>query len=99
MATPSQQKSIHAVPGKIPAPSYGHLLNLPNFLTLCRLGSIPIFLTFLTRERYIEALYVFAAAAITDGLDGAGARWFNSRTELCAFLYPVASNPIMLSAV
>jgi cardiolipin synthase len=98
MAAPSQQKTIHAVPGKVPAPSYGHLLNLPNFLTLCRLGSIPIFLTFLTRQRYTEALYVFAAAAITDGLDGTVARWFNSRTELGAFLDPFADKLMLLSA-
>jgi cardiolipin synthase len=98
MATPSQQKTIHAVPDKVAAPSYGHLLNLPNFLTLCRLGSIPIFLTFLSRQRYTEALYVFAAAAITDGLDGTVARWFNSRTELGAFLDPFADKLMLLSA-
>ncbi len=92
------QKTIHAVPDKQPAPSYGHLLNLPNFLTLCRLGSIPIFLTFLTRQRYTEALYVFAAAAVTDGLDGAVARWFNSRTELGAFLDPFADKLMLVSA-
>jgi cardiolipin synthase len=91
-------KTIHAVPDKVLAPSYGHLLNLPNFLTLCRLGSIPIFLTFLTRQRYTEALYVFAAAALTDGLDGAVARWFNSRTELGAFLDPFADKLMLVSA-
>jgi cardiolipin synthase len=97
MAAPSQ-KTIHAVPDKVLAPSYGHLLNLPNFLTLCRLGSIPIFLTFLTRQRYTDALYVFAAAALTDGLDGAVARWFNSRTELGAFLDPFADKLMLVSA-
>lgn len=75
-----------------------HLLNLPNFLTLCRLGSIPIFLTFLTRQRYEAALYVFAAAAITDGLDGAVARWFDRRTELGAFLDPFADKLMLVSA-
>jgi cardiolipin synthase (CMP-forming) len=76
----------------------GHLLNLPNFLTLCRLGSIPIFLTFLTRQRYEAALYVFAAAAVTDGLDGAVARWFDMRTELGAFLDPFADKLMLVSA-
>jgi cardiolipin synthase (CMP-forming) len=97
MAAPSH-KPIHAVPEKAPAASYGHLLNLPNFLTLCRLGSIPIFLIFLTRQRYTLALYVFAAAAITDGLDGAVARWFDSRTELGAFLDPFADKLMLVSA-
>jgi cardiolipin synthase len=79
-------------------PSLGSLLNLPNFLTLCRLGSIPIFLTFLSRHQYSEALYVFAAAAVTDGLDGTVARWFDSRTELGAFLDPFADKLMLLSA-
>jgi cardiolipin synthase len=80
------------------ADSFTRLLNLPNFLTLCRMVSIPIFLTFLSRHRYTAALYVFVAAAITDGLDGAVARWFNSRTELGAFLDPFADKMMLVSA-
>lgn len=97
MAAPSHS-SIRARPGVQPAPSYSKLLNIPNFLTLCRIASIPIFLTFLTRQRYAAALYVFAAAAITDGLDGAVARWFDSRTELGAFLDPFADKLMLVSA-
>ncbi|HXN12552.1 MAG TPA: CDP-alcohol phosphatidyltransferase family protein, partial [Candidatus Acidoferrales bacterium] len=90
MAASSSPGSIRARPSPQPVPSYSKLLNLPNFLTLCRIGSIPIFLIFLTRQRYLAALYIFAAAAVTDGLDGAVARWFDSRTELGAFLDPFA---------
>jgi cardiolipin synthase len=97
MAAPSHS-NLRARQNVQPAASYGHLPNLPNFLTLCRLGSIPIFLTFLTRQRYTEALYVFAAAAVTDGLDGAVARWFDSRTELGAFLDPFADKLMLVSA-
>ena len=80
------------------APAVAHLLNLPNFLTLCRLGSIPIFLSFLSKHRYSAALYVFVAAAITDSLDGTVARWFDSRTELGAFLDPFADKLMLVSA-
>jgi cardiolipin synthase len=97
MAAPSPS-SIRPHQAAQPAPSYGHLLNLPNFLTMCRIGSIPVFLIFLTRQRYTEALYVFAAAAITDGLDGAVARWFDRRTELGAFLDPFADKLMLVSA-
>jgi cardiolipin synthase len=97
MAAPSHS-SIRARPGPQPAPSYSKLLNLPNFLTLCRIASIPVFLIFLTRQRYEAALYVFAAAAVTDGLDGAVARWFDSRTELGAFLDPFADKLMLVSA-
>ncbi len=97
MAAPSHS-SIRARQSTLPAVSYGKLLNVPNILTLCRLASIPLFLTFLTRQRYEAALYVFAAAAITDGLDGAVARWFDSRTELGAFLDPFADKLMLVSA-
>ena len=98
MAASSSPGSIRARPSAQPVPSYSKLLNLPNFLTLCRIGSIPIFLIFLTRQRYLAALYIFAAAAVTDGLDGAVARWFDSRTELGAFLDPFADKLMLVSA-
>ena len=74
------------------------LLNLPNILTLCRLGSIPIFLLLLSKQRYTAALYVFVAAAVTDSLDGTVARWFDARTELGAFLDPFADKLMLVSA-
>jgi cardiolipin synthase (CMP-forming) len=75
-----------------------HLLNLPNILTLCRLFSIPVFLSFLSRHRYTAALWVFAAAAVTDSLDGTVARWFDAKTELGAFLDPFADKLMLVSA-
>lgn len=83
---------------KTERPATKRLLNLPNILTLCRLGSIPIFLLFLSKQRYTAALYVFAAAAITDSLDGTVARWFDARTELGAFLDPFADKLMLVSA-
>ena len=79
-------------------PTLRGLLNVPNFLTLCRVGSIPLFLSFLSRHQYTEALYVFVAAALTDALDGTVARWFNARTEIGAFLDPFADKLMLVSA-
>lgn len=79
-------------------PALRDLLNLPNSLTLVRLFSIPVFLGLVTRHHYREALYVFAAAALTDALDGAVARWFKSKTELGAFLDPFADKLLLVSA-
>jgi len=87
-----------AAPRHRATPTLGSLLNVPNFLTLCRLGAIPIFLSFLSRHQYTEALYVFAAAAVTDALDGTVARWFDMRTEIGAFLDPFADKLMLLSA-
>jgi cardiolipin synthase len=81
------------------APLHHHLLNLPNFLTLCRIVSIPFLIALLSRDRPREALYIFAAAALTDSLDGTLARWTNKRTELGAFLDPFADKLLLLSAL
>ena len=79
-------------------PKLGQLLNIPNFVTLCRLISIPFFLVLLTRHRFTYALYLFAAAAVTDSIDGTIARWFDSKTELGAFLDPFADKLLLVSS-
>jgi cardiolipin synthase len=96
MAVATPQKQV--APRVSSAPSLHSLLNVPNTLTLCRLGSIPVFLWFLTNHQFTEALYVFAAAAITDSLDGTVARWFDARTEIGAFLDPFADKLMLISA-
>ena len=80
-------------------PLHHHLLNLPNFLTLCRIISIPFFVAMLSRQRFRAALYLFIAAAVTDGLDGTLARWTNSRTELGAFMDPFADKLLLISGL
>jgi len=75
-----------------------HLLNIPNFLTLVRIVLIPLFVVLLSKHRLTEGLYVFAAAAITDSLDGTVARWCNSKTELGAFLDPFADKLLLVSS-
>ncbi|HEV2169842.1 MAG TPA: CDP-alcohol phosphatidyltransferase family protein [Candidatus Binatus sp.] len=96
MASPST--SPRPEPIATTQPRLRQLLNLPNVLTLCRLFSIPIFLSFLSRHRYQYALWVFAAAAITDSLDGTVARWFDAKTEIGAFLDPFADKLMLVSA-
>jgi hypothetical protein len=46
------------------------LHQLPNLLTLLRIGAVPILILFLYNGRYGVALVVFVVAGITDGLDG-----------------------------
>ncbi|SRR5579875_244988 len=98
--------SLSPNPAKRPAqlvrpapPLPRHLLNLPNFLTLCRIALIPFFVAMLSRNRMREALYLFSAAALTDSLDGTLARWTNKRTELGAFLDPFADKLLLISAL
>ena len=74
------------------------VLNIPNFLTLLRIVAIPLFLILLEDYRYGEALAVFVAAGITDGLDGAIARLTHTKTTLGAYLDPAADKLLLLSA-
>jgi cardiolipin synthase len=73
-------------------------LNLPNFLTLCRIVAIPIFLILLEEQRYTDALVVFVAAGITDALDGAIARLTHTKTTLGAYLDPAADKALLVSS-
>lgn len=73
-------------------------LNLPNALTLLRIIAIPIFLILLVDLRYGEALAVFAAAGVTDAVDGAIARLTHTKTTLGAYLDPAADKLLLVSA-
>jgi cardiolipin synthase len=87
-----------AVPPRPRGLSVGHLLNLPNLLTLTRLFLVPVFLAMVSKHRFTYALYVFCAAGLTDSLDGTIARWFDCRTEIGALLDPFADKLLLLSA-
>jgi cardiolipin synthase len=74
------------------------VLNIPNTLTLLRIVAIPCFLILLEDHRYPEALAVFVAAGLTDGLDGAIARLTHTKTRLGAFLDPAADKALLVSS-
>ncbi|MCS6925240.1 MAG: CDP-alcohol phosphatidyltransferase family protein [Candidatus Binatia bacterium] len=74
------------------------ILNGPNLITMLRIGAIPLFLILLTDGRYTEALLVFVLAGVTDSLDGALARFTNSRTTLGAYIDPLADKLLLVSS-
>ncbi len=74
------------------------MLNLPNFLTIVRILTIPAFLILLTSGRPGLALVVFCFGGLTDALDGAIARLTDSKTELGAILDPLADKLLLLSS-
>ncbi len=74
------------------------MLNLPNFLTLVRILTIPFFLVYLAYHRYGEALIVFVIGGVTDFLDGLTARLMNQKTPLGAYLDPVADKLLVITS-
>ena len=78
------------------------MLNLPNVLTLIRLGLIPVFIIhfYLPSDRSnFYAAIIFIVAALTDLLDGYLARKLKLTTKFGAFLDPVADKIIVCTAL
>jgi cardiolipin synthase len=74
------------------------MLNLPNFLTLFRILTIPFFLIELSAHRYLNALIVFIIGGITDFLDGFTARLLKQQTALGAYLDPIADKLLVITS-
>ena len=73
-------------------------ISVPNILTVVRILLTPLFVILSLRHMYPMALLVFAAAGLSDGLDGLIARWMNQRTALGAYLDPLADKLLLVSA-
>lgn len=78
-------------------------MNLPNKLTVLRVIMVPVFLVFLLIPsipgNYFWALGIFAAASITDWLDGHIARKRHLVTNFGKFLDPLADKVLVISAL
>jgi cardiolipin synthase len=80
------------------AVTYYNSLNIPNFLTILRVIAIPGFIVALVYEYTGVALAIFLGCGLTDGLDGFIARTFHQRTEIGAFLDPLADKLLLISS-
>jgi len=82
------------------------IINVPNLLTIFRVGLIPILLivfyvpenTLSISEKNILGTFIFSLAAITDWLDGYLARKLKQTSKFGAFLDPVADKLIVITA-
>ncbi|HZS12422.1 MAG TPA: CDP-alcohol phosphatidyltransferase family protein [Nitrospirales bacterium] len=70
-------------------------MNVPNSLTIFRILLIPVFISLLVYEEYSYALAALLVAGITDALDGTIARIANQRTQLGAYLDPLADKLLL----
>ena len=78
--------------------SYISELNLPNKLTLLRIVLVPVYLLLLAGGLNWLALIVFAAASLTDMLDGKIARKYNLITNFGKFMDPIADKMLTHTA-
>ena len=67
-------------------------------MTLIRVLLIPLFVIFIINKLFGWALITFAVAGITDGIDGMIARITHKRTELGAYLDPIADKLLLIAA-
>jgi len=82
--------------------SKSHIVNLPNFLTVSRIGLTPLFLFLLFAGTWYWkslAFVVFGAASLTDFFDGKLARSGNQVTAFGRFLDPLADKILVTSAL
>jgi CDP-diacylglycerol--glycerol-3-phosphate 3-phosphatidyltransferase len=77
-------------------------LNLPNFLTVVRILLVPVLVVALlekTGSGDVLAAIVFAAASITDAIDGYLARARNSVTTFGKLMDPIADKLLIIAAL
>lgn len=72
-------------------------INVPNFITLGRVLSVPVVFWLLVTGQAKAAFLIFVAAGISDAVDGYLAKRFDSRTELGAYLDPLADKLLIVS--
>ncbi len=72
-------------------------ITIPNIITVARLVLVPVAIDALLDGRFDVAFWVFLIAGISDGVDGWIARRFDQRSELGAFLDPIADKALLVS--
>jgi cardiolipin synthase len=71
--------------------------NIPNFITLGRVMSVPVIFWLLVNGHARSAFFVFLLAGISDAVDGFLAKRFEWTSELGAYLDPLADKILIVS--
>src|SRR5688500_12469917 len=72
-------------------------MNLPNAITIARILAVPVLIWLIVSGEYLLAFWLFVLAGISDGVDGFIAKRFDQRTELGAYLDPIADKLMLVS--
>jgi len=71
---------------------------IPNFITLGRLLAVPLAVWLMLTDRYGAAFWLFLAAGVSDAIDGFLARRLKARSEIGAYLDPLADKCLLVSS-
>jgi cardiolipin synthase len=72
-------------------------MSLPNLITIARILVVPLTIWLIVTGQYAFAFLAFLAAGVSDGIDGFIAKRFDLRTELGAYLDPLADKLLLVS--
>jgi cardiolipin synthase len=71
--------------------------SLPNLISLGRLFLVPIIVTLIVQPEWGLAFTLFLVAGVSDAVDGWLAKRFDLRSELGAYLDPLADKALLVS--
>lgn len=73
-------------------------MTIPNLITVIRIILAPVFIIYMINDQMLYALIIFLICSLTDGIDGMVARFFNQKSNLGAYLDPLADKLLLVSA-
>ena len=72
-------------------------MTIPNLITIARLITVPLIIVMIGQGRWVAAFLLFAAAGLSDAVDGFIAKRFDMRSELGAYIDPLADKALLVS--
>jgi cardiolipin synthase len=72
-------------------------VNLPNLITLARILCVPVLVWAIAAHEMLLAFVLFLAAGVSDAVDGFLAKRFGMKSELGAYLDPLADKVLIVS--
>ena len=72
-------------------------VTIPNLITIGRLFLVPFTVWLIVAGEPVTAFWIFILAGVSDAVDGFLARQFNLRSELGAYLDPLADKVLLVS--
>jgi len=79
------------------ASSHEVAVYLPNLITVIRILLVPVVIWLIIHGAYTQAFGLFLLAGISDAIDGFLARRYNWKTELGAYLDPIADKLLLVA--